>query len=263
MSNIKATFTAGLDAITVHGLTQWDYGRKLEITHPDLPAILEVHFGVVGAQDAIVRAVESVVGVAEVSIPDALLEQSRPVLAWVYIVGETSGATMLTVTMPVQARARPAGAGPIPEAVSDKYTEALGAINGLVDSLKEGNVTVARALAADKATEAMKATNDGQGNEIAATYAKSNKPGFVRWSEGSILATNCLYQFMAEIAPLNAGDGINPTAISHRDPEKATAASFGFGYTLVINPDGTVDVKGEGMTSLDSEHLRGLYYRQI
>ena len=46
--NLKAIFREGETALTVHGLTQWDYGRKLEITHPALPAVLEVHFAVVG-----------------------------------------------------------------------------------------------------------------------------------------------------------------------------------------------------------------------
>lgn len=259
--SIKAIFPAGVDALTVHGLHQWDYGQTLEITHPDLPAILEVHFAAVGAQDAIVRAVESAVGVAEVSIPDALLEQSRPVLAWVYIVGETSGTTMLTVTMPLQARARPAAAGPVPEAVSDKYTEALGTINGLVGSLKEGNVTVARALDADKATEATKATHDGQGNEIAATYAKNSKPGFVRWSSGSILATNVLYQFRVEFTPYPGFVGI---ATSYRDTSAITMATLGFGYQLAIAPDGDVIVmQADKMLPLEEGTVAGIYYRQI
>ena len=42
--NIKAFFPAGVDSITVSGLTQWDYGRKLEIQADDLPALVEVHF---------------------------------------------------------------------------------------------------------------------------------------------------------------------------------------------------------------------------
>ena len=262
MGNIKATFAQGMTEATVHGLHQWDYGRMLEISCIDLPTIIEVHFACVGMADAIVRVGEAQLGTVTVAIPDICLEQAAPITAWVYYTDDDGGRTALTITLPIIARARPSR-DYNPEDVQDSFAELERAVNEAVDSLKEGSVTVARALAADKATEATKAINDGQGNEIAATYAKSSKPGFVRWASGSILATNCLYQFMAEIYPLNAGDGINPTAISHRDPEKATAASFGFGYTLVINPDGTVDVKGEGLTSLDSEHLLGLYYRQI
>lgn len=260
--SIKAIFPAGVDALTVHGLHQWDYGQTLEIAHPDLPAVVEVHFAPVGVKEAVVRVVEAANGETEVSVPDALLEQSRPILAWVYVVGNTSGTTMLTVTMPLQARARPAAAGPVPAPVSDKYTEALGAINGLVDSLKAGNVTVARALAADKASEATKATKDGQGNEIAATYAKSNKPDFARWSEGSILATSCLYEFMVEVSPYNAA-GYAGVAISHRDPTRITVAELGLGYHLAITPEGVVYVMGGSLTPIDEANLIGIYYRQI
>lgn len=127
--NLKAIFREGETSRTIPGLTQWDYGRKLEITHPDLPAVLEVHFAVVGTLEAIVRAVSGVNGTAVAVIPDELLRQARPIMAWAYIVSETGGETMLTVTMPVRARAKPAGAPTLPEDMSDKYTEALEAIN--------------------------------------------------------------------------------------------------------------------------------------
>ena len=127
--NLKAIFREGETSRTIPGLSQWDYGRKLEITHPDLPAVLEVHFAVVGTLEAIVRAVSGVNGTAVAVIPDELLRQARPILAWAYIVSETGGETILTVTMPVRARAKPAGAPTLPEDMSDKYTEALEAIN--------------------------------------------------------------------------------------------------------------------------------------
>jgi hypothetical protein len=186
--SIKAIFPAGVEALTVHGLTQWDYGQTLEITHPDLPAVLEVHFAAVGARDAIVRVGNGDGGVLEAPIPDELLEQSRPVLAWVYVVGETSGTTMLTVTMPLQARARPTAAGPIPAPLQDKYTEALAAINAAVADFRAGNIaikrteeadhatTADRATTATSATSATKATQDGNGSNIAETYVKKGLP---------------------------------------------------------------------------------------
>lgn len=182
--SIKAIFPEGVTALTVHGLHQWDYGRKLEITHPDLPAMLEVHFAAAGSREAFVRPVAGVNGVAEVSVPDALLEQSKPILAWVYVVGEDSGETLLTVTLPVQERARPAIPAPMPEEMGDKYTEALAAVNTQVASLKEGNVTVANALeanhaaTADNAAEADKATQDGDGNNIKETYKTKTRAPF-------------------------------------------------------------------------------------
>lgn len=200
--NINATFPAGVMALTVHGLHQWDFGRVLEISHPDLPAVVEVHFAAISSKEAIVHVVSGVNGVATVAIPNILLEQMSPITAWVYYVGETSGETMLTVTLPIQARPRPAASPAVPEEISDKYTEALGAINEQVESLKAGDVKVANAFAADTATSAgtaakatsadraleadhataassaLSATNDKNGNDIAATYQKRDKGGF-------------------------------------------------------------------------------------
>ena len=159
--NIQAIFTDGATELTVHGLSRWDYGRILEIHHPDLPAVLEVHFAAVGDVEAIVRAVAGINGVAETAIPDTLLEQTRPILAWAYVIGETSGETMLTVVLPVKDRARPTPAAPIPEEVGDKYTEAVAAVNAQVEALKAGNVTVANALKATQAETAGSATHAG------------------------------------------------------------------------------------------------------
>ena len=104
--SIKATFPAGVDAIIVNGLHQWDYGQQLEIQASGLPAVVEVHFACAGMTEAAVRVCDASSGTAVASIPDTCLEQSSPVTAWVYEVGETSGTTILTVTLPIIARAR-------------------------------------------------------------------------------------------------------------------------------------------------------------
>lgn len=230
MSNIRAVFAAGLDAITVHGLHQWDYGRSLEISHPDLPAGLEVHFATVGSKEAIVHTVAGVVGKATVAIPNILLEQARPIVAWVYYVDTTRGQTMLTVTMPVKARPRPVLPPAVPEEIADKYTEALGAMNAQVEALKGGNVTVARALdaqnaeyadRAEKADEATKATNDKNGNDIAATY----KPKALAVFQPIMYlpaATGDVYQFKVTI------DGLDCYATLARETGKTAQASLGW-----------------------------------
>lgn len=207
MSNIKATFTAGMTEATVHGLHQWDYGRSLEIAHPDLPAEMEVHFAGTSSKEAIVHVVAGINGVATVAIPNTLLEQAHPITAWVYRIGGTLGETILTVTMPIQARPRPAVAPSVPEEISDKYTEALGAINTQVEALKGGNVMVAsaanathadRATEADTATTADKATGDKNGNDIATTYQKKDRGGYQPTMYLSRVAGR-LYQFRVVI----------------------------------------------------------------
>lgn len=160
---IKAIFPTGVTAMTVNGLHQWDYGQKLEIRAAGLPTLLEVHFSCANMEDAVVRACSVVDGAATAAIPDRCLEQSGPVTAWVYEIGETSGTTILTLTLPIIARARPQLTESIPTDISDKYTEAVAAMNaaaaevsGVVDAVNEtvrqmeaGEIKVASAAHAD------------------------------------------------------------------------------------------------------------------
>lgn len=168
--SLKAFIPSGQTALTVNGLHQWDYGQKLEIHDDDLPALVEVHFACAGMTEAVVRSCSVVQGVAEVVIPDQCLEQTAPIVAWVYEVGESSGATIKTITLTVAQRARPQPGGAVPTAISDKYTELIAAVNEQVAALRAGNVTVARALTADKATEATKAATADKATE--ADWAK-------------------------------------------------------------------------------------------
>jgi hypothetical protein len=128
--NLIATFPPGLAEITVNGLHQWDRGRQLEIHSAELPAVIEVHFACAGMDEAVVRSCSAAGGVAVALIPDRCLEQSAPITAWIYeIDGSTSGMTTKKITLPVEARTRPNLAGDIPVDTSDKYTEAVGAMN--------------------------------------------------------------------------------------------------------------------------------------
>lgn len=173
MQSIKAILPSGQTEITINGLHQWDYGRKLEIHSNDISAgvLIEVHFACAGMDTAVVRVSNIVSGVATVTIPDKCLEQTTPVVAWVFEIDDTnkSGVTTKRINMPVEARPRPSVSEDIPQEVSDKYTEALTAINEAVADLKNGVVKVSNASHAD---EANKATLDGNGQTITSTYAK-------------------------------------------------------------------------------------------
>ena len=157
--NVIAMIPTGLDEMTVNGLTQWDYGRTLEIHSEDLPALIEVHFACAGMESAIVRPCTVIQGVAQAVIPDQCLEQSGPVTAWVVWLDETSGKTYKTITLPITPRTRPQPTASIPTTVSDRYTELIGEVNQQIDTLKAGDVKVASAFNADKAT---RATNSDQ-----------------------------------------------------------------------------------------------------
>ena len=135
MANIQANIPSGMTATTVHGLTQWDYGRKLEVKSPSLLdfGMVEVHFGYAGAKVATVHYGTVANGTLTVEIPDSCLQQPSTIIAWVFVPTEDEGRTILTVTMPVTARTRPADAGTTPpETYESKYTEFLAATADLI-----------------------------------------------------------------------------------------------------------------------------------
>lgn len=154
---LKAIIPPGQTEIVVNGLHQWDYGRILEIHSDELPALIEVHFACVGMKEAVVRSCTAISGVAKVAIPDACLEQSAPITAWIYQIDSSEGATIKTVTMTVIERPRPQVNESVPTIISDKYTELVDAINEQVEALKGGEVTVSRALTAESANTATSA----------------------------------------------------------------------------------------------------------
>lgn len=133
--NLQAKLPAGATEITVHGLHQWDYGRKLDIISPALTghAIVEVHFACTGMKEAIVRVCDVSGTRTTAIIPDICLEQTYPILAWVYCLDETEGFTVLKITLPVTERMRPSKApSEPPENYADHYTAIIEAANRII-----------------------------------------------------------------------------------------------------------------------------------
>ena len=145
---LKAIIPAGMTEITVNGLHQWDYGQELEIHAVDLNGLVEVHFACAGMNDAVVRPCNMVGGEGKVAIPDACLEQTAPIMAWVYEKDGATGATVKTITLRVTPRARPTTSEAPPPEVIDPYTEAVTAMNDAVGKVADGRITAAKAVEA-------------------------------------------------------------------------------------------------------------------
>lgn len=169
--SLKVTFPAGSNSETVRGLYQWDYGQVLEIESADIGSeIVEVHFACSNMSEAIVRSCAFSDGVGNVTIPDACLEQSTPVTAWIYQISGTQGHTSKTIILPITARTRPSVSRDIPIEVSDRYTELITEVNEAVEALENGSVTVAKATDATNANYAASA-----GNAATANFATTAK----------------------------------------------------------------------------------------
>ena len=154
---LKVIIPPGLTEVTVNGLHQWDYGREIEIHADNLPAVVEVHFACAGMETAVVRNCAAIDGVVTAAVPDICLEQTTPIVAWVYDAGGTSGKTILTIKLPVTQRTKPQPRESIPEKTSDKYTDAIAAMNEVVGKLKNGQISVKKADEALEAGHALEA----------------------------------------------------------------------------------------------------------
>lgn len=107
MSLIAATFVDGVNIVTAHGLTQWDYGQKLEIHGLALPSSFQVHFSCKKSDEAIVRLGTTINGVGSTVIPDSILEQDTEIRAWIYLIGDGTGETIKLIQLPLTARPKP------------------------------------------------------------------------------------------------------------------------------------------------------------
>ena len=200
---LKVIISPGRTEVTVNGLHQWDYGREIEIHADNLPALVEVHFACAGMETAVVRNCAVLDGKVTAAVPDLCLEQTTPVLAWVYAVGETSGETILTIKLPIAPRTKPQPGASIPEEVSDRYTEAVAAMNALVEecektvtnvkteikdgleqSIKDGALVVGEATHANSATTADSANKDNEGKELK-NLLRCAADGYTRYASGA------------------------------------------------------------------------------
>ena len=171
---IKVQFPAGVESVIARGLFQWDYGQVLEIECLEIGTeIVEVHFACSNMSEAIVRSCAFTNSVGTVAIPDECLEQASPVNAWIYEVDGTKGRTIKTITLPITARIRPSNTRDIPSNYVDKYGQLIDEVNEVMETLKTGDVTVAKAQMAETAGHASTA-----GNASSATHAvQANKAG--------------------------------------------------------------------------------------
>lgn len=236
--NLTAIIPSGQQEITVNGLHQWDYGRKLEIHSNELPAIVEVHFACAGMDEAVVRVCETVEGVAVATIPDKCLEQTTPITAWVYEIDGTTGLTTKKITLPIIARTRPSVGEDIPVELSNAYTEAVTAMNEAVAKLSKGDVKVSNAVWADVAGLA--------NNSLRAEEAKTA-------SDVSFLKLH-IYQIGMDVGDPNSGNSLGTLCLKFSITAPKTLSKTAL--------DGIVNTPTNVTYSLEGFYVEGdsIYY---
>lgn len=168
---VYARFTPTLTNVTTNKLTQWDYGRILRIEGLKLPTAVRIDFGISGSQTTISRIGITKDGVTDAAIPDSLLEQSKNLVAYVYVNDTKEGKTVRTINIPLEARAEPEEHDS-PESKA-LFAEAIEMINDV--AVRAENAEIAAKEHADSAWESLEATQQisSNFNETAANAVKA------------------------------------------------------------------------------------------
>lgn len=149
---ITADFSAGYKELALPSLYQWDYGQQIQFANVNIPdSVVEVHFANKDLEEAIVRPCTISGGTGTVAIPDVLLEQDKPIAAWI---SETDGeqcTTLYKVIIPVLKKAKP-NREDVPQDTVDQYAELIAELNAIIADLSAG--IIPHAKNADYATSA-------------------------------------------------------------------------------------------------------------
>ena len=156
------------------GVWQYDYGKVLRITGPELPPAVEVQFSLdEKLGETLSRAGTTVDGVTEVKIPDELLTHSATsnyrIYAYIYLTDETSGNTKYEIIIPVRVRSKPTSPAEDPETDPDLFRETVVAVNASAERAK-----MAEQNAKASATEAGKYASSASESAVTAEKTKED-----------------------------------------------------------------------------------------
>lgn len=142
---VKAKYK-GCDVIETYGLTQYDYGQRLEIEGISIDDGTEIHF----CQRT--KAITQYIHGNLVLIPDYMLQYADTINAYVYKVDSKSGETLQRIILYISPREKP-GDYVTPEEPAYSRLLPEGGAPGQVLSKKSDGYTWVDPAHADEATE--------------------------------------------------------------------------------------------------------------
>lgn len=224
---------------------QYDYGRVLRITGPELPPAVEVQFSLdEKLGETLSRVGTTVDGVTEVKIPDELLKHSATsnyrIYAYIYLTDETSGNTKYEITIPVRVRSKPTSPAEDPETDPDFFRETVVAVNASAERAK-----MAERNAKESATEAGKYA--ASASESAVTAEKTKEDALRKVGEKKQEAIEAIQNQTAE----SKGE-LEQTIINAGVSKEELEHSIETAGTSKTALDKSVELAGTAKTELDT-----------
>ena len=163
----KVYFNGKTSAYAERVLYQWDYGQVLQFPDLELPAVYQVHFSTAPTAGS----AYDMLGTADgVSIPDTLLEEGKPIYAWIFLhAGEDDGETVRVAVIYVKPRSKSISETPTP-AQQSAWDEAISALSAALEEAQALAEAIPEeidsALAAAKASGEFDGEDGTDGNSI-------------------------------------------------------------------------------------------------
>lgn len=243
MNNIVSVKLDSRYASTL-GVWQYDYGKVLRITGPELPPAVEVQFSLAEKSgETLSRVGTTVDGVTEVKIPDELLTHSATsnyrIYAYIYLTDETSGNTKYEITIPVRVRSKPTSPAEDPETDPDLFRETVVAVNASAERAK-----MAEQNAKESATEAGKYA--ASASESAVTAEKTKEDALRKVGEKKREAIEAIQNQATD-----SKAGLEQTIINADASKKELEHSIETAGTSKTVLDKSVELAGTAKTELD------------
>lgn len=142
-TTVTAIFSSRSRSCRTAPIYQYDIGDVLTVAGIDLPTAAQVHFS--NTENG--ESKTSIMQDGQVTIPQEYTQSGKPVYAWLYLVGEESGSTKLSIIIPVIARAKITDQEPSPDEHST-IDQTIAALNRAVEQ------TAADVVSADASAQA-------------------------------------------------------------------------------------------------------------
>lgn len=238
VSYIDVTYNGRAEKATVKPQYQYDKGQKLRVHGVSEGVNVFVHYAVRGLTKPVVRIPSLENGAWVSAIPTALLAQSSPIVAYVYLTADDMAQTVYEVEIPIIKRPMPDGFDMTDDEIEDVHG-LIAQIRGAAEDAKEVQSIV------DELREALKEASAVAALSVNAQSISSDRPAYADLTKDADGNYNIAFGIP------KGTSGVQMSNEEPTDPE----------VDVWINPNGESDFSG-GLTDEQIAEAVAAYFKQ-